>query len=167
MTRREGPPLEVVHYDVAEGEGEDRQGRHAARPRAPHAHVQLPRVQGCVSPPSPSTVPGYLTVGRRRGGNRHEGRVPEIRIAVLRVRDQPERQRAHHAGDHPPLCRGARPVLWECEYCVRYLAGGRVADSLAQVCELDLYADISHGKRTQLTSDLVPTASSTSRRRTR
>ena len=36
---REGPPLEMVHHDVAEGEGEDRQGRHAARPRAADAHV--------------------------------------------------------------------------------------------------------------------------------
>lgn len=50
---------------------------------------------------------------------------------------------------------------------MRCLTDGRVTDSRAQVCELDLYADMLQGKRTQLTSDLVPAASSTSRRRTR
>jgi hypothetical protein len=45
---REGSPREMVHDSAAQAEGEDREGRHAARPRPPDAHVQLSRVQGSV-----------------------------------------------------------------------------------------------------------------------
>ena len=44
---------------------------------------------------------------------RHKGRLPEIRLVVLRLRDRLGRQRTHNARDHPPLRGGLGQVLWK------------------------------------------------------
>lgn len=53
----------MVPDDVAEGQGEDREGRHAARPRAADTDVQLPRVQRCASAPR-WAAPTDISTGR-------------------------------------------------------------------------------------------------------
>ena len=47
----------MVSDDALEAEGQDRQGRDAARALAPHADVQLPRVQRLAPPLTVSAAP--------------------------------------------------------------------------------------------------------------
>lgn len=48
---------------------------------------------------------------------RHKGRLPEIRLVVLCLRDRLGRQRTDNTRDHPPLRGGLGQVLWKCALC--------------------------------------------------
>merc|ERR1712169_96376 len=63
---RQSAPCQMVYHSVAQGQGQNRQGRLAARPRPPDAHVQLYRIQ------------------------RYENRVSSLRVPLLHRRSASE-----------------------------------------------------------------------------
>lgn len=87
---REGAPCQVLQRVLDEGAR-----AHAAR-RHQHDHVAL-------------VAPLQL----HRVDRRPQAHLPPLREPLLHLLRRQGRQRAPDARDHPPLCRGARRLLWQ------------------------------------------------------